>query len=335
MNWGIIGLGNMAKKFALAIKELEESKLIGVSSKSFFRLVKFGLRNNIKFKYLFNNYEEILSCKEIQNIYIGTLNNSHFKIIDSCIKAGKNVLCEKPFVISDEEAKIIKDKLKTSNIFFLEAIAYRSHPQTQNIKKLINDNVIGKVIRIKSKFGFDAGRPKINGRHFSKELGGGSILDLGCYPLTMSNFIANLNSTNNETVPIIKDVSGKIFKTGVDINAKAKLIYEGSIYAEIFVSLEKNFDNVTEIFGTNGVMRVKSPWLPGKDSFIEIVKNSGSKKYYTNCKFTIFANQIDVFDNLAKGSYSKDNPAMSIDNSVNYMRVLSKWKRQLLKNESK
>ena len=138
MNWGIIGLGNMAKKFGLAIKELRESTLIGASSKSFFRLIKFGLRNNIKLKYLFNDYEKILSCKEIQNIYIGSLNNSHFKIIDSCIKAGKNILCEKPFVVSDEEAEIIKDKLKNSNIFFLEAIAYRSHPQTQNIKKLIN-----------------------------------------------------------------------------------------------------------------------------------------------------------------------------------------------------
>ncbi len=335
MNWGIIGLGNMAKKFAIAIKELRESTLIGASSKSFFRLIKFGLKNNIKFKYLFNNYEKILSCKEIQNIYIGTLNNSHFKIIDSCIKAGKNILCEKPFVVSDEEAEIIKDKLKNSNIFFLEAIAYRSHPQTQNIKKLINDNQIGKVIRIKSRFGFDAGRPKINGRHFSKELGGGSILDLGCYPLTMSNFIANLNTANNETLPTIEEVSGKIFQTGIDLNAKAKLIYNKSINAEIFVSLEKNFDNSTEIFGTNGVMKIRSPWLPEKDSFIEIVKNGESKKYYTNCKFSIFANQINVFDSLAKGSNLKDNHAMSIDNSVNYMKILSEWKRQLLKNESK
>lgn len=335
MNWGIIGLGNMAKKFALAIKELKESTLIGASSKSFFRLIKFGLRNNIKLKYLFNNYEKILNCEEIQNIYIGTLNNSHFKIIDSCIKAGKNILCEKPFVVNDEEAEIIKDKLKNSNIFFLEAIAYRSHPQTQNIKKLINDNQIGKVIRIKSRFGFDVGRPKINGRHFSKELGGGSILDLGCYPLTMSNFIANLNNTNNESLPTIEEVSGKIFQTGVDLNAKAKLIYNKSISAEIFVSLEKNFDNSTEIFGTNGVMRIRSPWLPEKDSFIEIVKNGGSKKYYTNCKFSIFANQIKVFDILAKGSNLKDNHAMSIDNSVNYMKILSKWKKQLLKNESK
>ena len=150
-------------------------------------------------------------------------------------------------------------------------------------------------------FWFDAGRPKINGRHFSKELGGGSILDLGCYPLTMSNFIANLNTANNETLPTIEEVSGKIFQTGVDLNAKAKLIYNKSINAEIFVSLEKNFDNSTEIFGTNGVMRIRSPWLPEKDSFIEIVKNGESKKYYTNCKFSIFANQIDVFDSLANG----------------------------------
>ena len=140
---------------------------------------------------------------------------------------------------------------------------------------------------------------------------------------------------SNETLPTIEEVSGKIFQTGIDLNAKAKLIYNKSINAEIFVSLEKNFDNSTEIFGTNGVMKIRSPWLPEKDSFIEIVKNGESKKYYTNCKFSIFANQINVFDSLAKGSNLKDNHAMSIDNSVNYMKILSEWKRQLLKNESK
>ena len=106
----------------------------------------------------------------------------------------------------------------------MKPIAYRSHPQTQNIKKLINDNQIGKVIRIKSRFGFDAGFQKINSRHFSKEFGGGSaILDLGCYPLTMTNFIANLNSASNETLPIVEEVSGKILQTGVDLNAKSKI----------------------------------------------------------------------------------------------------------------
>ena len=81
MNWGIIGLGHMAKNFANAINELDKTSLLGASSRSLFKLIKFGFKNKIKFKYQFNSYDEILKCKEIDNIYISTLNNTHLDII--------------------------------------------------------------------------------------------------------------------------------------------------------------------------------------------------------------------------------------------------------------
>ena len=108
MNWGIIGLGHMAKNFASSIKELDNTKLIGASSRSFFKLLKYGYKNKIRFKYLYRKYDEILSCKEINNIYIGTLNNTHHDFIIKCVEAGKNILCEKPFVINSNEAENIR-----------------------------------------------------------------------------------------------------------------------------------------------------------------------------------------------------------------------------------
>ena len=81
MNWGIIGLGYMSKQFASSINELNSNYLLAISSNSFFRLLKFGLRHKIKLKYQFSNYEDILSCKDVNNIYISTTNNTHHDLI--------------------------------------------------------------------------------------------------------------------------------------------------------------------------------------------------------------------------------------------------------------
>ena len=89
MNWGIIGLGHMAKKFANSLKELDNSNLTGVSSRSLIKLIKFGYRFKINPKFLYKNYEKLLLSKDIDNIYIGTLNHTHFDLIKKCIDAKK------------------------------------------------------------------------------------------------------------------------------------------------------------------------------------------------------------------------------------------------------
>ena len=132
MNWGIIGLGNMAKRFAESIKTLNDTKLIGVCSSSFFKRKKFGYRFNIKNKYQFKNSNDIFKCDQIENIYISTLNNSHHELILKAIDSGKNILCEKPMTMNYVEALEVSRKLETSKVFFMEAIAYRSHPQIES-----------------------------------------------------------------------------------------------------------------------------------------------------------------------------------------------------------
>ena len=154
INWGVIGLGNMANKFASAIIEITNAKLLGASSSNSERLNNFSKKNNIDIKYRFNKYEALLKCNDINAVYISTLNNSHLDLIIKCTENNKHVLCEKPMTMHYEESKEAASHIKKSNIFFMEAIAYRSHPQTDNIIKLINNNEIGKINSIKSSFGF-------------------------------------------------------------------------------------------------------------------------------------------------------------------------------------
>ena len=158
INWGIIGLGNIAHTFAEAIKEISACKLKGIASLNKSKLTTFGEKYNIDQKYRFNSYDELINSDEIDAVYIATLNNTHKDLIIKSIDARKNILCEKPITINDQEIKDVYKKVKDSKIFFLEAIAYRSHPISKAIFEILSNDNFGKIENIITSFGFDTKR---------------------------------------------------------------------------------------------------------------------------------------------------------------------------------
>ena len=149
INWGIIGLGRMANRFASAMGEVKNSKLLGIASNNSGRLKDFGEQYNIENNFKFNNYDEILSCNEINSIYISTLNNTHADIVIKAAKAKKNILCEKPVTTNYLDTIKVFEEFNKSDVFFLEAIAYRTHPQTSFvIDKIIKGEKNGYEARV-------------------------------------------------------------------------------------------------------------------------------------------------------------------------------------------
>ena len=204
INWGIIGLGNIANKFALAFEGLNNARLISVASKNQSKREKFKNQFNLKESYCYNNYSEIIFNNEIDIIYIALPHNLHFEWILKCVENKKNVLSEKPATVTDKEIEKINEKLADNKIFFAEGFMYRFHPQTSMLVDIIKQNQIGDLYKMESFFGnnfiekkniFGFKKLKIDkeNRLFKKELGGGSILDLGCYPSSLSILIARMN----------------------------------------------------------------------------------------------------------------------------------------------
>ena len=332
MNWGIIGLGSMAKKFAVSIKDLNDTRLLAVSSNSFFKRKKFGFKFNIKNKYQFKNDGGIFNCDEINNIYIASTNNFHFDLISKAIASKKNILCEKPLTIDYKDALIVKKKLSNSKVFFMEAIAYRTHPLIKLVIQKIQDNTIGKVLKIYTSFGFAVKKINKNNRLFNKELGGGAILDVGCYPVSMSNLIAGIDNNDEILLPKISEVSGSFYETGVDDSAYATLNYKNGIKSRIKISIKESMDNKTIIEGSEGKILIPNPWLPARVSFIEIIKNGKSHYIDIKSKFDLFAGQINIVNELIKkGELESKYPSMSWASSVNNMLILDEWKNLLKK----
>ena len=325
IKWGIVGLGNMANVFANAINTTENSKLISVASNSKNKLNVFQKKFKIKNENVHSNYKDLIKSKNIDAIYISTLNNTHVDLILECAENNKKILCEKPIGLDLGQANLALKSINKNKIQFYEAIAYRSHIQTEKIIKLININEIGEILKIEAFFGFKVKRINKESRLFSKDLGGGAILDVGCYPISFFNLFCK----QNEQLKFIKS-QGTFSSTGVDDHSEAQLLIGKNIEAYCKVSLKENLINSCKIYGTKGTINIPSPWLPAQKTYIEIEnKNSYYKKFITSKK-NLYATQIDTISGLFLKKITNQKNYVNINESVKIMKILDEWKKSIV-----
>ena len=210
---------------------------------------------------------------------------------------------------------------------------YRYHPQINSIINLLKDNKIGKLLSMNSCFGinlltkrkffFFKKKRKINkeSRYFSKNLGGGSILDLGCYPSSFSLLIESLIGNSNFK---IRNVSKEIYETGVDIDSSCEIIFESGFKSKIYSSFKNNLGSQSVINGEKGSITIKDTWL-GVNSEIKVKSDKNYSIKFDKDK-NIYSYQIqtiskNLYDNIFKPIY----PAMSLDETLLNMKILDEW----------
>ena len=331
IKWGIIGLGNISNKFVNAIKEVDNSKVVAVSSLTKKKNSELIKNLNIEENFFFSNYDELLNCKDIDAVYIATLNNTHLDLAIKSIKAKKNILCEKPITLNFKEAEKIKKELVNSDITFSEAFAYRSHPQTKELCKIIDEKEIGDIHSLESSFGYNTKRINPNSRIFNKKLGGGAILDVGCYPTSLSLLIARIIKKDIDLNQFkLSNIKGNICETGVDDIAHADLTFDNKIVMKLNTSIRKHMINSCIIKGTKGKIVISSPWNPEKRSFFEVYTDQRYYKKFVNSDYSVYASQIDMFAKKIQNKNLKDT-MMEIDESLVNMRILDEWSKGLSK----
>jgi len=154
INWGIIGLGKMANKFAHDLLLSERAVLHSVASRDIEKAKSFSLKfNSINY---YDSYDELANNPEIDIVYIATPHSFHFENTMMCLKKGKSVLCEKPLGVNSKEVEIMQKEAKSRNLFLMEGIWTRFIPATEKLIELLNEKVIGNVLFIRADFGFKA-----------------------------------------------------------------------------------------------------------------------------------------------------------------------------------
>ena len=285
INWGIIGLGDIAQKFSEGFIHTKNAKLLAVASKNPVKLEKFKRNFLIDNKFLFNSYDQIINCKDVDIIYIALPNSFHHEWVIKSIKNKKNVLVEKPATLNLLEAHDIQKNLKDTNLFFGEAFMYRYYPQLNLILEAIKNNEIGNLISMKSFFGLNLLTKKsliffekqkkidIENRKFNKKLGGGCILDLGCYPSSLSLLVGSITKKKNLQNLKLAKIKREIGETGVDIDAFGELNFLDGFKSEIYASFKKHLGYNSIITGEKGSISISNTWFNGES----IIKVKGKK----------------------------------------------------------
>jgi len=339
VNWGVIGLGNISQKFLDGFSEVQNARILGLSSKSLKKLEKFSDMYKIEKKFCFNSYEDLINCSEIDIIYIALPNSLHYEWIIKCLDKDKKILVEKPVTTNFYQLEEIEKK-NINKIFFAEAFMYRFSPHIKFIIDLIKNDEIGDLIRLDSSFGVNLLTKKkffffkkkkkidINRREFNPNLGGGCILDLGCYPVSFCVLLSKIINDNiefdNSTNIYLKNIKKEYFQTGVDIDSHLELKIENLLTSKIKASFKNNYGNSSLITGKKGSIFIDDTWLGGKK--ITIIKDKKKIVNTITFKKNIYSYEIE---NISKTILEKKNyvdfPAMTFLESKLNMKILDKW----------
>jgi len=253
-NWGIIGLGKIANKFAHDLQLVEDANLYGVASRNIEKASEFGKTYNAKKCY--GSYNELLNDPHIDVVYIATPHAYHCELAIAAMDAGKAVLCEKPFGMNSVEVEKMISKSKEKNVFLMEALWTRFIPATEKLLSLLESDVIGDLKSVKADFGFKA-EFEPEKRLFKKELGGGSLLDIGIYPILISLLTLG--------VPTEIKALATMFPTNVDSSCAMVFGYNNEQSAVLDASLLADTPIVCWLHGTKGSLKMSNPFHSTKE----------------------------------------------------------------------
>lgn len=314
IRWGIVGLGNIAQKFADDLKLVPDGVLTAVASRDIEKAKRFGKLNNAK--YAFGSYQELFNCSEVDVVYIATPHTSHAELSIMAMNEGRNVLCEKPMGINSGEVERMIASARKNKAFLMEALWSRFNPSIRKVKDLVDEGIIGEVGYLHADFAFYALDRDENGRLLNPALAGGSLLDIGIYPI----FLAYLILGYPEKIL----ASSKIYKTGVDI--QTSMIFEYSnAQAILYSGLTSNSEMKAEISGSEGTVYLAPRWHEAQEYSVE--KNNKVEKVQLPTRGKGYEYEIEeVHQCLRKGKSESDS--WSLKHSSDLIRIMDDIRKQ-------
>lgn len=323
--WGIIGTGRIAGVFAQGLAESKTGTLLAVGSRTQVAADTFGETWHAARRY--GSYEQLLADKDVDAVYVATPHPLHAEWAIKAAEAGKHILCEKPIALNFPQTMAIVEAAQRNDVFLMEAFMYRCHPQTARLVELIRSGAIGDVRVIQASFSFHT--------HFNPEsrllnnaLGGGGILDVGCYCASMARLIAGAATGKNFADPTTVTAVGHVGETTrVDEYTVASLSFPGDILAQLFTGVQVNTENVVRVYGTEGSLVVPSPWTPrsGEATSIFLKKNREKEVQEISVESDAGLYALEA-DTVAEYLDARQAPAMSWEDSLGNMRTLDLWR---------
>lgn len=258
LRFGILGTGNIARQFIEGINGgATRSLCSAVGSRSIGNARAFAKQHDIPIAH--GSYDALLADPNVDAVYNALPNRYHKGWTLEALAAGKHVLCEKPMGMDAEETREMFDRAKRANRLLVEAFMYRTHPQTQAVIEKVREGAIGEVKLIRTTFCYRTEKIRGNTR-FDRSLGGGAIMDIGCYCVDFARQILGEEPTNIQASGRLIDSTdgGKI-----DVGASGLLTYASGAVSTFSCAMDTQASNLAQVCGTSGYIEVPVPWKPG------------------------------------------------------------------------
>lgn len=318
VKFGLLGLGTISARFAKAMKSVEDVELTAVASRDAERTKEFA--RAYQAKKALKSYEELIQAEDVDVIYIGLTHNFHFEYTKKCLEARKPVLCEKPLVLTEKEARALADLAKKNNTLLMEAMWTRCMPAYRKAQEWVQEGKIGQVKLITANFCFRMDYDP-ESRWYKKELAGGSVYDVGIYPIDFAIGIM-------KEYPASVSGSALIAPTGVDESAAFSMRFAGGALASLTSGFNVRAMEEATIYGTSGRIVLENCFGPQ----ICVRYSEDGKKVLEKFKKPVrdgFEHQIRHCAELVRGGKIESDLipwADSVASAAIFEDLLSQWK---------
>lgn len=311
VKWGVLGCANFARRRTIpAMLESPSVELVGVASRTLEKAEAFRSQFNLARAY--GSYEEMLADRKIQALYIPLPNGLHAEWMIKAAEAGKHSLCEKPFASNAAEARQVAEAVKRTGVFVMEAFMWRFHSQHLRARKAIERGEIGPLRLVRSAFSFLIPR-KPNVR-LVPELAGGSVMDIGCYPISAARFYFG-------DEPSVAYARGSVdAEYGVDMRMAGVLDFsQGQALIDCSFNLPYRTD--LEIVGESGTIIIPKPWLPDPETTL-IINGRAERPPAEN-------QYVAEFEQLSHSIVSGTAPPYGPEDAIRQMKVVDAVRRSM------
>ena len=315
VGWGVIGPGAIAVGFADAMTMVDGGAIVAVASRSLERADAYAERYGIAARY--DDYAALAEDPEVDVVYVATPQSRHADDTLLMLRAGKHVLCEKPFALNEAQARRMVDEARARNVFMMEAIWSRFLPAYRSLVEVVGSGRIGEPLLVEADFGFRRPMEKDH-RLFRADLGGGGLLDLGIYPLQLCSLL--LGPVEHVAA------EGTIGETGVDELVAAVLRHGGGRLGVIKSTLRVNMTCTARVSGTEGVIEI--PALMHCPNSLRVLSPAGIDEIDASYEGNGLRFEIDeVHRCLEEGRTESD--VMPLDETLALARNLDEIRRQI------
>ncbi len=307
LNWGLLSTARINRALIKPINASKRTRLLAVASRSISSAEAYA--REWKIPRAHGSYEALLADPEIDVIYNSLPNHLHAEWTIKALHAGKHVLCEKPFALTLAEVDAMSQAARETGKVLQEAFMYRHHAQTLKVKEIVDSGTLGKLQLIRGSFTFTLNR---EGDIRSKqETGGGSIWDVGCYPISYARMIVGA-----EPVEVFGwQVTGP---GGTDDSFIGQMRFEDGVHAQFDSGFKSPYRSMIEIVGTEATLTIPDPFKPRKTSEIVLSRGDKQKKIKVKGDELYLGEVEDMCDAILLGKA----PRISLEDSRKNIAVI-------------